>query len=65
MKESLLHGNRWSVRGRAHDMCTAVNRVLLRRFTGLFNDNLSIAKVKLRKVDETVKYRNNEKWVLW
>ena len=39
-------------RDRIHDMCTAVNRVWLRRFTVLFNDNLSTVKVKLRNVDE-------------
>jgi len=41
-------------------MCTAVNRVRLRIFTGLFNDNLSTAKVRLRKVDEKQKYGNKE-----
>jgi len=46
-KESHLHGKCWGARCRIHDMCTAINRVLLRKYTGLFNDNLSTAKVKL------------------
>jgi hypothetical protein len=35
-------------------MCTALNRVRLRRFAGLFNDNISTAKVNLPKVDEKI-----------
>jgi hypothetical protein len=38
-------------------MCTAVNHVLLRRFTGLFNGNLSAVKINLRNFDEKLKYR--------